>query len=97
MKWLASHDLKTRPGMDSIAQNLGMSARSLRRRLSEEGTEWSVLLERARAESAKRLLASQQCSVQEAAYELGFATPAAFARAFKRWTGVSPRAYRAKH
>lgn len=95
MSWLGSRDLKTRPGMEATAHELGMSARSLRRRLQAEGTDWSELLERALAEAAKRLLAAPHRSVQEAAYELGFATPTAFARAFKRWTGVTPREFRA--
>jgi AraC-like DNA-binding protein len=97
MSWLTAQDLKSKPAMDALAQQLGMSARSLRRRLQAEGSEYSVLLERARAEAAKRLLSTPFHSVQEAAYELGFATPGAFARAFKRWTGQSPSAFRARH
>jgi AraC-like DNA-binding protein len=87
--------LKDKPTMDSVAKTLGMSARSLRRRLCEEETDFRVLVERARADHAKRALAAGHLSVQEAAYELGFATPAAFTRAFRRWTGLSPSAFRA--
>ena len=93
-RWLASQSLLHKPSMDRIARDLGMSGRSLRRRLTEEGVQYSVLLEDARATSAKRMLEDPGCSVQEAAYALGFSTQTAFARAFKRWTGLSPSAYR---
>ncbi|MET0386923.1 MAG: AraC family transcriptional regulator [Polyangiales bacterium] len=92
--WLASHSLKNKPIMDAVARDLGMSGRSLRRRLFAEGSEYYTLVEEARADCAKRMLVDPQRSVQEAAYELGFATPAAFTRAFKRWTGLSPSAFR---
>jgi AraC-like DNA-binding protein len=80
--------------MDATARDLGMSARSLRRRLSEERAVYADLVEEARANCAKRMLTDPHASVQEAAYAMGFASPTAFARAFKRWTGVSPSAYR---
>jgi AraC-like DNA-binding protein len=92
--WLAAHDMKNKPIMDMIGRDLGMSARSLRRRLQAEGSEYNTLLEDARANCAKRLLVDPQRSIQEAAYALGFANPAAFTRAFKRWTGLSPSAFR---
>jgi AraC-like DNA-binding protein len=94
--WLVAQDFKNRPSMDAAARPLGMSARSLRRRLQSEGAEFSVLVEQARARAAKRLLSAPHCTIQEVAYELGFTTPGAFARAFKRWTGLSPSAFRAQ-
>ena len=81
--------------MDAIARDLGMSARSLRRRLRGERTPYAALVEDARANRAKRMLEDRHLSVQEAAYALGFGTPTAFSRAFKRWTGMAPSAYRA--
>jgi AraC-like DNA-binding protein len=95
-RWLAASSLEHRPSMDAIARDLGMSARSLRRRLSGERAPYAALVEDARATRAKSLLEDQRLSVQEAAYALGFDTPTAFSRAFKRWTGMAPSAYRAR-
>lgn len=74
--------------MQSAARALGLSARSLRRRLEAEGLAWTTLLNEARAVEAKRLLA--KLTIQQAAYELGFADASAFHRAFKKWTGLTP-------
>jgi AraC-like DNA-binding protein len=94
-RWLAAQSLEHRPTMESVARDLGMSARSLRRRLRGERTPYPALMEDARAARAKSMLEDTQISVQEAAYALGFGTPTAFSRAFKRWTGLAPSAYRA--
>lgn len=94
-RWLSAQPLQTRPTMDEVARDLGMSARSLRRHLSGEQVPYDELVEDARAARAKDLLADPRCSVQEAGYALGYETPGAFSRAFKRWTGTAPTAYRA--
>jgi AraC-like DNA-binding protein len=94
-RWLSSQPLLTRPTMEDVARDLGMSARSLRRRLTRDGVLYSELVEDARAARAKQLLADPRRSIQDAAYTLGFETPSAFSRAFKRWTGAAPTAYRA--
>jgi AraC-like DNA-binding protein len=96
-RWLAAQSLETKPTMDTIARALGMSARSLRRRLHDEGAPYDDLVEGARALRAKSMLADPRLSIQETAYALGFVTPASFSRAFKRWTGMAPSAYRAEH
>lgn len=96
-RWLASHSLETKPKMDQIARDLGMSGRSLRRRLHDERVSFDALVEDARTMRAKSMLADPRYSVQETAYALGFATPAAFSRAFKRWTGMAPTSYRVAH
>lgn len=93
-RWLGAQKQAIRPTMEATARDLGMSARSLRRRLREERTMYSELVEHAQAEHAKRILADPRHSVQETAYALGFNSPAAFSRAFKRWTGKSPNDYR---
>jgi AraC-like DNA-binding protein len=80
--------------MDVVARELDMSARSLRRRLLAEGVSFSALLNHERMNAAKRLLEGPSGSIQEIAHALGFASPAAFHRAFKRWTGMTPKQYR---
>ena len=81
------------PTMDGVARELGMSARSLRRRMQAEGLSFSDLATRSRMHSAKRMLERPGASIQETAYALGFASPTAFHRAFKRWTGMTPKQY----
>lgn len=94
-RWLACHSLEPRPTMDVVARDLGMSSRSLRRRLHGEQVPYAALVEDALVLRAKTMLEDPHHSVQEAAYALGFHTPNAFSRAFKRWTGMAPSAYRA--
>jgi AraC-like DNA-binding protein len=79
---------------DAIASALQMSARTLQRRLEDEGTRFSVVLELARERVARRLLADRSLPLAEVAYRAGFADLASFSRAFKRWTGMPPGAFR---
>lgn len=82
------------PSMDEVARLLGTSQRSLHRRLSEEGTTFHDLLDQVRREFAEQYLARPRLAVAEVAYLVGFTDPSAFFKAFRRWTGVSPREYR---
>jgi AraC-like DNA-binding protein len=84
----------TRPTMDEVARRLRMSTRSLRRRLTEEDRTFAELVDEAMAELARHLLADPGITIQEVADRLGFSEPSAFHRAFKRWTGVTPRQHR---
>lgn len=77
-----------------VARELGCGARTLQRRLADEGTSFTALLEQTRLELASALLRSDERTVGEIAFALGFATPAAFGRAFKRWTGEAPGTFR---
>jgi AraC-like DNA-binding protein len=83
-----------RRDMASVARALGLSARTLRRRLDEEGTSFREVLDAALGTLAKRLVASGDQPIEAAAYAMGFAHPSAFHRAFKRWTGATPGASR---
>lgn len=83
------------PTMTWVAGRLGMSVRSLRRRLSEEGVSFPKLVEEAQVTLAKRLLESPERSIYAVAFEMGFSDPSAFHRAFRRWTGMTPGQYRA--
>ncbi|MDD9934785.1 MAG: AraC family transcriptional regulator [Myxococcales bacterium] len=77
-----------------VARQLQMSERSLHRRMRAEGVSFRTLLADGRRRRAKRMLEQPGTSIQETAFALGFTTPTAFHRAFKRWTGVTPRQYR---
>lgn len=95
--WLESQMELSRPTLLQAARYLKTSTRSLRRHLNDEQVQFSALVDAARAARARTLLQNQRQSIQEAAYALGFRTPSAFSRAFKRWTGVTPKAFRAVH
>ncbi len=82
------------PKIESVAEAVGASVRTLQRRLSEMNTTYSTVIETARMESAKRLLAHSDFTLKEIAHQLGYSDQPHFTRAFHRWTGISPRAYR---
>lgn len=77
-------------GMDAVAEELGMSRPSLYRALKGEGVTFEAVLDELRHKMALSFLADRKVSVNETAYLVGFSEPAAFSRAFKRWTGQSP-------
>ena len=81
------------PTKTALARRLAMSPRNLQRRLAEEGTSFKALLNDARASLARSYVTEARLSVTEIAFVLGFADTATFSRAFKRWTGLSPRRY----
>jgi len=77
--------------IDRIARELGYSRQTLYRRLKAEEVTFQELLDGLRHRLALRFVREEGLSVKEAAWRLGFSDPAAFSRAFKRWTGKSPR------
>jgi AraC-like DNA-binding protein len=83
-------------GMDVVARKLGVSPRTLSRRLKAEGATYERVLDELRRELARHYLDGRRVSVTETAYLVGFSDPAAFSRAFKRWTGASPRGTRGR-
>ena len=74
----------------SVAQSLGLSERTLRRRLAESGVSFQSLIDGLRKARALELLANRAMPVAEVAYAVGFSDPHNFRRAFKRWTGSTP-------
>ena len=74
-----------------------MSVRTLQRRLGEEGTSFAALVDEARHALSRELLGGTDLPLVEVASNLGFAEFATFSRAFKRWTGLAPGAYRQRH
>jgi AraC-like DNA-binding protein len=85
------------PTTETAAKELAMSGRTLRRALQDSGTTFRELVEEVRRTRAHALLGQPNVTVSEAAYLLGFGDLTAFSRAFKRWTGKSPREYRVQY
>ena len=81
-------------GVESIARDLAMSVRTLQRRLTADGWTFEDLVDRVRRDLAERHLSESALSIAEIGYLLGYSEPAAFHRAFKRWTGSPPQAFR---
>jgi AraC-like DNA-binding protein len=81
-------------GAEQVARRLGMSSRTLQRRLSEEGTSHGELVDDVRREQAMLHLAGNRFSIGEISFLLGFAHPNGFHKAFKRWTRMTPAHYR---
>ncbi len=77
--------------VDFVAKRLGLTGRSLQRRLKDDGTSFNAVRETVRRELADRYL-QERLSIAEISFLLGFSEPSAFFRAFKRWTGTTPRA-----
>ena len=82
------------PRRPKIAAILGMSERTLHRRLAAEGTSFQRLLDDTRRELAQHHLGQREVSLADAAYLLGFSDQSSFFRAARRWFGTSPRHYR---
>lgn len=76
---------------DAVARALGFSRQTLFRKLKAEDATYEQVLDALRHRMAMRYLTGARVSVNETAYLVGFSEPAAFSRAFKRWTGKSPR------
>jgi AraC-like DNA-binding protein len=85
------------PRVQAMAELEQMSARTLIRRLGEEGTRYQTLLDHTRADLACWWLLQTRQPIEEVATRLGFADPSNFSRTFRRWCGQTPRDYRAQH
>jgi AraC-like DNA-binding protein len=83
------------PKKAAVARRMGMSERTLHRRLTENGESFQSILRRSRREAAEGLLATDRHSLAEVAFLTGFADQSAFQRAFKSWTGQTPATFRA--
>ncbi|WP_282022545.1 helix-turn-helix domain-containing protein [Ruegeria faecimaris] len=81
-------------GVDELADLCGFHQETLNNRLKPYGQTSSQVIARIKQEEAERLLAKDNKSVGETAQRLGYADPTAFSRAFRKWTGVSPAAYK---
>lgn len=82
------------PTLTEISASLGMGARTLQRRLADKGHSFQDLVDLARRELAHQLLKETDYSLAEVAFLTGFSEQSGFSRAFKRWSGQTPRSYR---
>jgi AraC-like DNA-binding protein len=80
----------------SLARSLGMSERTLHRRLADTGTNYQRVVDRFRADQAERMLIEERASAAQIAAALGFTDQTAFIRAFRRWKGCTPGAWLAQ-
>jgi AraC-like DNA-binding protein len=85
------------PDVESIAAQLGMSARTLQRRLAEHETAFQEIVDGVRRQYAERYLADDRLALGEVAFLVGFSEPSNFHRAFRRWTGMTPAEFRGLH
>ena len=83
--------------INTAAEIVGVSARTLQRRLAKEGLGFSQLVDKARFKNSIPLLQDKNNKLIDVAYDLGYSDPAHFSRAFKRWAGISPREFRRQH
>ena len=79
-----------------MARRLGVSERTLHRQLSDHDETFQSIATQARRDTAEALLTEGRHSIVEVAFLTGFADQTAFSRAFKRWTGSTPGAYRGR-
>jgi len=83
-----------KPDLWRTAEKMGISARTLQRRLQEDGSSFSAVLEGLRRSLSVELLADRRLAVADVAFLLGYSEPSAFQRAFRRWHDTSPGSYK---
>ncbi|MFT5110893.1 MAG: AraC-like DNA-binding protein [Parasphingorhabdus sp.] len=85
------------PAIETIARELGLSVQTLHRRLKQMGTHYQKIKDDLRRETAIRKLVKERFSVERVAEFVGYSESRSFTRAFKQWTGLSPRQYLKQH
>ncbi|MBL4827516.1 MAG: AraC family transcriptional regulator [Spongiibacteraceae bacterium] len=85
------------PNIAQVSGQLNMSVRTLRRRLNEVGTTYQQFKDNLRCDAAIRYLSRPELKIISVSALLSFDEPSAFHRSFKKWTGMTPGEYRAKH
>ena len=83
-----------RAEVSEVARQLGMSARTLSRKLRDEGVTYAEILDKLRSALAKRYLSDRELPVTQIAWLLGYQEVSSFTHAFKRRTGMTPREFR---
>jgi AraC-like DNA-binding protein len=85
------------PGPEQVAARLSISPQTLRRKLAAERTSFQRVRDQLRRDVAVSALARGDASIEQLSERLGFSEPSAFHRAFRRWTGATPRAYQGSY
>ncbi|WP_299010686.1 AraC family transcriptional regulator [uncultured Shewanella sp.] len=94
---MSQHLVGKMPNIDEMAQLLGTTSWTLRRRLYRESTNYQTIMDTTRQGLALSYVRETTLTFSEIAYLLGFSTPAAFYKAFKRWAGTTPKHYRQQY
>lgn len=94
--YIEDHIGKPLPDASQAASHFAMSISTFRRRLALEDTNYPELLNVIKRSAAENLLVNSENSLEQISFHLDFANSSSFTRAFKRWNGVTPKAYRAK-
>ena len=98
MKWVLKRLLSgSRPDLVMVAKELGMSDRTLQRRITDEGSTFRQLLNETRHELTRQYLVDPEVEISEAAFLVGYEDPNSFYRAFRSWEGTTPAEWRAAH
>lgn len=98
VKWIMKRNLAGgRPDIQTVASELGMSDRTLQRRLTDEGTSFKHLLTQVRHELAREYLADPSFDIKEVAFMIGYEDQNSFYRAFRIWEGDTPSNWRTEH
>ena len=98
VKWVLKRLLSgSRPDLAMVAKELGMSDRTLQRRITDEGTSFRQLLNETRHELVRHYLGDPTVEITEAAFLVGYEDPTSFYRAFRSWEGTTPAEWRATH
>jgi AraC-like DNA-binding protein len=84
------------PTVAEIAEMAGISIRSFQRKLSSAGVSYSDLLDGVRFENATKLLRDTDAKIIDVAFSSGYSDPAHFTRAFRRFSGITPKEFRGK-
>ena len=82
--------------IDTLADEAGLNRRTFQRRLAKQDSCVRDLIGRARQKAAEQMLRTGGLPLNEVAFKMGYTDVAAFSRAFRRWTGVSPGSYRSQ-
>lgn len=93
---LSFHESAGFRSLEQVADMMHVSPRTLKRQLAQQGTSFSKIVEEARRQKALLLLEQRDLSIERIADRLGYSDVANFTRAFKRWTGQTPTAYRTR-
>ncbi|UHA74598.1 AraC family transcriptional regulator [Paenibacillus sp. 481] len=98
VKWIIKRSLTGgNPNIQAVAKELGMSDRTLQRRLTDKNTSFKQLLTRAKHEQAREYLRDPSLDIKEIAFLIGYEDQNSFYRAFRLWEGVTPSAWRNEH